>query len=47
MLLSYGKAVTASSTRADKGGQSFGVSNAVDEDIRTWWSAASGKPENG
>ena len=35
MLLSYGKAVTASSTAANSS-----TENAVDENIRTWWSAA-------
>ena len=43
MLLSYVKPVTASSTLAAKGTRSFGATNAVDEDIRTWWSAATGK----
>ena len=54
MLLSYRKPATASSTlSADsiKGGdafapkvsQSFEPGAAVDEDIRTWWSAATGK----
>ncbi len=37
MLLSYRKPATASSTL-----DSFPVANAFDEDIRTWWSAASG-----
>jgi hypothetical protein len=37
MMLSYGKSATASSTL-----KGFPVSNAFDEDIRTWWSAASG-----
>ncbi|HWD90863.1 MAG TPA: family 43 glycosylhydrolase [Verrucomicrobiae bacterium] len=39
MLLSYRKAATASSSLAQ-----FPVENAVDENIRTWWSAASGNP---
>ena len=39
MLLNYGKPVTASSTL---GG--FAPNLAVDEDIKTYWSAASGKP---
>lgn len=38
-LLSYRKPVTASSELPD-----FPAVNAVDEDIRTWWSAASGAP---
>jgi hypothetical protein len=37
MLLSYDKAVTASSSL-----EKFPAKNAVDEDVRTWWSAASG-----
>ena len=36
MLLSYGKAVTASS--------GSGEQNVTDEDIRTWWKAESSKP---
>ncbi len=36
MLLSYGKSVTASSSLSD-----YPASNAVNEDIRTWWSASS------
>jgi len=39
MLLSYHKPATASSVLAG-----FPVQNAFDEDIRTWWSAASGQP---
>lgn len=39
MLLSYRKPVTASSTAADSS-----PSLAVDEDIRTWWSAATNQP---
>ncbi|MDE6261214.1 MAG: family 43 glycosylhydrolase [Oscillospiraceae bacterium] len=38
MLLSYKKPVMVSSTASGSSG-----SNAVDEDIRTWWSAASAK----
>lgn len=37
MLLSYGKAATASSTL-----DGFPVTNAFNEDVRTWWSARSG-----
>jgi hypothetical protein len=40
MLLSYDKSATASSTL-----DQFPTKNAFDEDIRTWWSAASGKPD--
>jgi hypothetical protein len=39
MLLSYDKPATASSAL-----EQFALKNAFDEDIRTWWSAASGKP---
>jgi hypothetical protein len=39
MLLSYHKPATASSSL-----EKFPVENAFDEDIRTWWSAASGQP---
>ena len=39
MLLSYGKAVTASSSAPGSD-----PASAVDEDIRTWWSAASADP---
>lgn len=39
MLLSYDKPATASSTL-----EKFPIQNAFDEDIRTWWSAASGNP---
>lgn len=39
MLLSRKKAVTASSTLAG-----FPEANAVDEDIRSWWSARTGNP---
>jgi len=38
MLLSYDKPATASSAL-----EQFPIKNAFDEDIRTWWSAASGK----
>ncbi len=39
MLLSRGKSATASSSLPD-----LGVNLAVDEDVRTWWSAKTGKP---
>lgn len=39
MLLSRGKPATASSAIPG-----FGPSNAVDEDVRTWWSAATSNP---
>src|SRR3569833_236794 len=39
MLLSYDKAATASSSL-----EQFSPQEAFDEDIRTWWSAASGNP---
>ena len=39
MLVSYGKPATASSTSS-----SFAPRNAFDENIRTWWSAATGNP---
>lgn len=42
MLLSRGKPVTASSTLKPEATRSFDVQNAVDEDARTWWSAATG-----
>lgn len=38
MLLSYNKPVTASSAL-----EQFPIKNAFDEDIRTWWSATSGR----
>ncbi|HXS69662.1 MAG TPA: family 43 glycosylhydrolase [Candidatus Polarisedimenticolia bacterium] len=38
MLLSYNKSATASSAL-----EQFPIKNAFDENIRTWWSAASGK----
>jgi xylan 1,4-beta-xylosidase len=40
MLLSYNKSATASSAL-----EQLPVKNAFDENIRTWWSAASGKPD--
>lgn len=40
MLLSYKKPATSSSTLND----TFAVSNAFDENIRTWWSAATPRP---
>jgi xylan 1,4-beta-xylosidase len=39
MLLSYNKSATASSSL-----EQYPAQNAFDEDIRTWWSAASGNP---
>jgi len=39
MLLSYDKPATASSAL-----EQFPIKNAFDENIRTWWSSASGKP---
>jgi xylan 1,4-beta-xylosidase len=42
MLLSYNKPAKASSTLPDINKQTFDVKNAFDEDIRTWWSAATG-----
>jgi acetyl esterase/lipase len=39
MLLSGGKTITASSTL-----EGHGATLAVDEDIRTWWSARTGRP---
>jgi hypothetical protein len=39
MLLSYHKPATASSSL-----EHFPIKNAFDENIRTWWSAVSGKP---
>jgi xylan 1,4-beta-xylosidase len=39
MLLSYNKKITASSSL-----ENFPVRNASDENIRTWWSAATGNP---
>lgn len=43
MLLSYGKTARASSVLAPAVKQQFSVENAFDENIRTWWSAASGR----
>jgi len=43
MLLSYNKKATASSTLNPDSGKSYSIKNALDEDIRTWWSAATGK----
>jgi xylan 1,4-beta-xylosidase len=42
MLLSYNKPATASSTLGDLSKRNFKLSNAFDEEITTWWSAASG-----
>ncbi len=42
MLLSYNKKATASSILASDNKQNLSISNAFDEDIRTWWSAATG-----
>jgi hypothetical protein len=42
MLLSYNKPASASSTLAAGTRQNFTIKNAFDEDIQTWWSAASG-----
>ncbi|MBR1758254.1 MAG: family 43 glycosylhydrolase [Lachnospiraceae bacterium] len=39
MLLSYGKTVTASSETED-----CPVKNAIDENVRSWWKAATNKP---
>lgn len=39
MLLSYDKPASASSSM-----ENFPVKNAFDEDVRTWWSAATGNP---
>jgi xylan 1,4-beta-xylosidase len=44
MLLSYSKPVKASSTLSDIGRQNFNPSNSFDEEIRTWWAAATGNP---
>ncbi|ANI90766.1 hypothetical protein A9P82_12210 [Arachidicoccus ginsenosidimutans] len=43
MLLSYDKPAKASSVLGKNDKQNFEVSNAFDENIRTWWSAKSGK----
>jgi xylan 1,4-beta-xylosidase len=40
MLLSYKKAASASSTLAASGGYTFDAANAFDENIKTFWSAA-------
>lgn len=40
MLLSYNKKATASSVLPSSGLANYNVSNACDENIRTWWSAA-------
>ncbi len=42
MLLSYNKKATASSVLSSNNKQNFNINNAFDEDIRTWWSAATG-----
>jgi hypothetical protein len=42
MLLSYNKPATASSTLAPASKQVFDLPNAFDEEIKTWWSAATG-----
>lgn len=42
MLLSYNKPVTVSSTLAASVKQSFNAVHVVDEEIKTWWSAATG-----
>jgi hypothetical protein len=44
MLLSYNKPAKASSTLPSIGLQNFNPSNAFDEEIRTWWAAATGNP---
>jgi xylan 1,4-beta-xylosidase len=44
MLLSLGKKATASSILPTESGSNFSVKNAFDENIRTWWSAATGNP---
>lgn len=44
MLLSYNKPAKASSTLPNIGRQNFNPSNAFDEEIRTWWAAATGNP---
>jgi hypothetical protein len=46
MLLSYDKSATASSTLAAKGGRTFGVTNAVDENVRTDQIVPSGRDPN-
>lgn len=42
MLVSYARPVKASSTLPPRGNESFDPPHAVDENIRTWWSAATG-----
>ncbi len=42
MLLSYHKPVTVSSTLPPDGQGSYEAAHAVDENVRSWWSAASG-----
>jgi len=42
MLLSYHKKGNASSTLGASKIQNFAINNAFDEDIQTWWSAATG-----
>jgi xylan 1,4-beta-xylosidase len=42
MLLSYSKSAKASSTLAADSMQNYSIKNAFDENIRTWWSAATG-----
>jgi hypothetical protein len=44
MLLSYNKPAKASSTLPSAGLQNFNPSNAFDEEVRTWWAAATGNP---
>lgn len=44
MLLSYDKPARASSALVTTGKQNFALSNAFDENIQTWWSAATGDP---
>lgn len=43
MLLSYRKPVSVSSTKEDDKPGHFAASNAIDEDMCTWWSASGGK----
>ncbi|MDD4922314.1 MAG: family 43 glycosylhydrolase [Bacteroidales bacterium] len=42
MLLSYQKPASVSSTLGDVNQQNFKSSNAFDEEIKTWWAAATG-----
>jgi hypothetical protein len=44
MLLSYNKPAKASSTLPNIGLQNFSPVNAFDEEVRTWWAAATGNP---